>query len=185
MFDLSHGQSKDLYGKHLDENQIGDFMNENTVGENIQEPVNNPTETTTETVEHVGMPADSLIKIDTMLNENLCVDAQNVLKIVPDIVKLQDQKAKLYGRSWCRHGELSALFNMERKWDRISNVMEKCIKDGTENTIYAGKAETATESFIDTLVDLSVYSLMLVGYIRENHPEEYEKFLKNNKLQQE
>lgn len=114
--------------------------------------------------------------------DSLCVDSQNVLGVVPSLVKLQDDKGKVYGRSWCKHGEISAFFNLERKWDRISNIMEKAMKDGVGNTIYGEDGETATETFLDTVVDLSVYSLMLVGYIKENHPEEWERFLENNNL---
>ena len=114
--------------------------------------------------------------------DSLCVDSQNVLGVVPNLVKLQDDKGKVYGRSWCKHGEISAFFNLERKWDRISNIMEKAMKDGVDNTIYGKDGETATETFLDTVVDLSVYSLMLVGYIKENHPEEWERFLENNNL---
>lgn len=107
------------------------------------------------------------------------VDTQNMLKLLPAILELQAQKAAVYGRSYCRHGDLSIFLNVERKWDRISNIMEKAMKNGTETLYQEG---TPTETFVDTVVDLASYGLLWVGYIMENHPEAFQKFLKSNGL---
>lgn len=107
------------------------------------------------------------------------VDTQNMLKLLPAILELQAQKASVYGRSYCRHGDLSIFLNAERKWDRISNIMEKAMKNGTESLYQTG---TPTETFVDTVVDLASYGLLWVGYIMENHPEAFQKFLESNGL---
>lgn len=109
----------------------------------------------------------------------LSQDTQNMLKVFQAILELQAQKAAVYGRSYCRHGDLSIFMNVERKWDRISNIMEKAMKNGTETLYQTG---TPTETFVDTVVDLASYSLLWLGYIAENHPEAFQKFLESNKL---
>lgn len=106
-------------------------------------------------------------------------DTQNMLKVFQAILELQSQKAAVYGRSYCRHGDLSIFMNVERKWDRISNIMEKAMKNGTETLYQTG---TPTETFVDTIVDLASYSLLWVGYIAENRPEAFQKFLESNNL---
>lgn len=107
------------------------------------------------------------------------LDAQNMLKLLPFLLELQTQKAEAYGRSYCRHGDLSIFLNVERKWDRISNIMEKAMKQGTESLYEEG---TPTETFVDTVVDLASYGLLWVGYIMENRPEAFQKFLSSNGL---
>lgn len=107
------------------------------------------------------------------------VDTQNMLKLLPAILELQAQKSAVYGRSYCRHGDLSIFLNVERKWDRITNIMEKAMKSGTETLYQEG---TPTETFVDTVVDLASYGLLWVGYIMENHPEVFQKFLEANRL---
>ena len=106
-------------------------------------------------------------------------DTYNMLRLLPAILELQAQKAEVYGRSYCRHGDLSIFFNVERKWDRISNIMEKAMKNGTGTLHDEG---TPTETFVDTVVDLASYGLLWVGYIMESHPEAYQKFLEVNGL---
>lgn len=110
---------------------------------------------------------------------NLSSDTYNILVLFPAILELQAQKAEVYGRSYCRHGDLSIFLNVERKWDRISNIMEKAMKQGTESLYQEG---TPTETFVDTVVDLASYGLLWVGYIMESHPEAFQKFLSSNGL---
>lgn len=111
----------------------------------------------------------------------LCKDNQNLLEILPQLLKLQNDKGNIYGRSYAKHGELSIFFNLERKWDRIANIMERVMKEGLD-TLHSESSSTPTETFLDTVVDLGLYSLMWAGYIKENYPNEYEKFVENNKL---
>lgn len=112
---------------------------------------------------------------------DLCVDNVNLMDIFPKLLKLQNEKGRVYGRSYAKHGDLSIFFNLERKWDRIQNIMERAMKDGV-NSLFSESSSTPTETFLDTIVDLGMYSLMWAGYIRETHPEEFEKFVSSNKL---
>lgn len=112
---------------------------------------------------------------------DLCVDNVNLMEIFPKLLKLQNEKGRVYGRSYAKHGDLSIFFNLERKWDRIQNIMERVMKEGVDS-LHSESSSTPTETFLDTVIDLGMYSLMWAGYIRETHPEEFEKFMRSNKL---
>lgn len=114
--------------------------------------------------------------------DNFCVDNLNVMEIMPYLYQLQNEKGMAYGRSWCKHGDMSAFFNLERKWDRIQNIMERAMVEGTDKVLHTDESATSTETFLDTVVDLGMYAMMYAGYIKENHPEEWDKFVKFNKL---
>ena len=114
------------------------------------------------------------------IESTLSQDQKNLKKVIPLILKLQDQKSKLYGRSYCRHGELSIFFNLERKWDRLANMMEGAMKSGVVHT-----SGTPDEPFIDTVVDLASYALLWAGYIAETHPEVLDAFIKAHNLADE
>ena len=111
----------------------------------------------------------------------LCPDNVNLMKIFPQLLKLQNDKGRVYGRSYAKHGDVSIFLNVERKFDRISNIMDRAIREGL-NTLHSEASSTATETFLDTVVDLGLYSLMWVGYIKDEYPEEYQKFLAANNL---
>lgn len=127
-----------------------------------------------------GNPLDRYHEFLTRHPE-LSTDSKNMLKLFPYILELQAQKAAVYGRSYCHHGDLSIFLNVERKWDRISNIMDRTMKKGSDNLYAEG---TATETLVDTVVDLASYGLLWVGYIMENHPEAFQKFLQSNHLQE-
>lgn len=110
------------------------------------------------------------------------IDIQNIMKILPYILKLQQQKSAVYGRSYCRHGELSIFFNTERKWDRILNIIEKRMEEGNTKSLHTKDSGTPTETFFDTIIDLASYSLLWVGYIVENNPEILDQFISANRL---
>lgn len=111
----------------------------------------------------------------------LCPDNVNLMKIFPQLLKLQNDKGRVYGRSYAKHGDVSIFLNIERKFDRISNIMDRAMREGL-NTLHSEASSTATETFLDTVVDLGLYSLMWVGYIKDEYPEEYQKFLAANNL---
>lgn len=111
----------------------------------------------------------------------LCPDNTNLMEILPQLLKLQNDKGRVYGRSYAKHGDVSIFMNVERKFDRISNIMDRAMREGL-NTLHSESSSTATETFLDTVVDLGLYSLMWVGYIRDEYPEEYQKFLVANNL---
>lgn len=108
-------------------------------------------------------------------------DNTNLLELLPKALELQNTKEAQYGRSWCKHEDISAFFNLERKWDRIYNIMTRAMKQGTDSVV-SGDSSTPTETFVDTLIDLGLYSFMWIGLIREQRPEQYEKFISNNQL---
>jgi hypothetical protein len=110
-------------------------------------------------------------------------DNQNILAVLPYLLKLQNTKERQYGRSWCKHGDISAFFNIERKYDRISNIMERAIQLGVEEVLSSQDSSTPTETIIDTIADNGLYSLMWVGLRREINPKQFEQFLKQNELE--
>lgn len=111
----------------------------------------------------------------------LCRDNVNLMEIFPQLLKLQNDKGRVYGRSYAKHGDVSIFLNVERKFDRISNIMDRAMREGI-NILHSEASSTATETFLDTVVDLGLYSLMWVGYIKDEYPEEYQKFLVANNL---
>lgn len=113
--------------------------------------------------------------------EELSEDNVLVMEMLPALLKLQNDKSLIYGRSYCRHGDLSIFLNTERKWDRISNIMDSAMQAGMQ-TLFSDKSSTPTETFVDTVVDLASYSLLWASFIRDSHPEEWRKFLEANNL---
>lgn len=114
--------------------------------------------------------------------EELSPDNINMMKFLPYLLKLQNTKSLIYGRSYCRHGDLSIFLNTERKWDRISNIMDNAMKAGMD-TLYSDKSATPTETFVDTVVDLASYGMLWAAYIMETHPEDFQRFIENNKIE--
>jgi len=113
--------------------------------------------------------------------EFLTEDNVNMMAFLPRLLKLQNQKSMVYGRSYCKHKDMSIFFNVERKWDRVSNIMERAMCEGI-STLYSEKSSTPTETFVDTIVDLASYSCLWASFIMAEHPEEYAKFLRDNNL---
>ena len=111
-------------------------------------------------------------------------DTKNLKEIMPVLIKLQSDKGRQYGRSYCKMGETSIYFNVARKYDRIENIMKRALEDGVEKTLHGGDSSTATETFLDTVADIANYSLLWVGWIKENYPDEWERFVKTNNLDQ-
>ena len=89
----------------------------------------------------------------------LCPDNVNLMEIFPQLLKLQNDKGRVYGRSYAKHGDVSIFLNVERKFDRISNIMDRAMREGL-NTLHSEASSTATETFLDTVVDLGLYSLV-------------------------
>ena len=114
--------------------------------------------------------------------DSLCEDNIAMMKLMPKLLQLQNDKGRVYGRSYAKHQDISIFLNVERKFDRISTIMDRVMKDGLD-TLYEGQSSTPTETFMDTVVDLGLYGLMWAGYIADKHPEVYKQFLTLNKLQ--
>lgn len=127
---------------------------------------------------------DNLIqmyKAYTERQDTLHPDGMNAQKVIPAILQLQHDKEAVYGQSWRKYGMASAFLNTARKWDRIENIMRKALEQGTD-ILTTGAAGTAQETFMDTVVDLASYSLLWVGFMAEQYPEMWQKFLDMNHL---
>ena len=111
----------------------------------------------------------------------LSEDNINIMLMLPAILELQNQKSLIYGRSYCKHGDTSIFFNVERKWDRGEIIFSEALQTGVSK-LYSKDSATPTETFVDTVVDLANYSILWASYIRTEHPEEWEKFLESNNL---
>ena len=114
--------------------------------------------------------------------DELCQDNVSIMRLMPKLLKLQNDKGRMYGRSYAKHGSASIFMNVERKFDRISNIMDRAMKEGIDS-LFTEQSSTPTETFMDTVVDLGLYGLMWAGYIADKHPEVYKQFLTLNKLQ--
>lgn len=116
--------------------------------------------------------------------KQLYPDGINAHKVITPILHLQHDKEAVYGQSWRKYGNISAFMNVARKWDRIDNIMRNAMENGM-NTLFSSEAETAQETFLDTVVDLASYTLLWVGYLSQEHPDMWEKFLESNRLKQD
>lgn len=112
----------------------------------------------------------------------LCEDNIAIMEMMPKLLKLQNDKGRVYGRSYLKYGEISTFMNVGRKFDRIENIMKKAMETGTDS-LHGEASRTATETLLDTIVDMGLYSIMWAGYIKEMYPEEYNRFLSINGLQ--
>lgn len=72
-------------------------------------------------------------------------------------------KAPQYKRSWCKRGLTGMFFTVVRKWDRL----EELFKDG------ADPLKSPGEALEETVIDLAVYFVKWVGWLKEKHPERY------------
>lgn len=113
--------------------------------------------------------------------EELSEDNIAMMKFLPKLLKLQNDKSLVYGRSYCKYGDVSIFMNVARKWDRIENIMQRAMKEGTD-TLYSSKSATPTETFVDTVVDLASYGCLWSSNIMQEHPDEWKEFLKANDL---
>ena len=113
--------------------------------------------------------------------DDLCVDNIEIMELFPKLLKLQNQKGLIYGRSYIKYGETSIFMNISRKFDRVENIMKKAMENGTKS-LHGDGSSTPTETMLDTVVDMGLYSIMWAAYIKEQYPEEYDKFLSINGL---
>lgn len=113
--------------------------------------------------------------------KELSTDNLAMMKFLPTLLKLQNTKSLIYGRSYCRHQHFSIFLNTERKWDRIANIMNTAMKEGMDS-LFSDKSSTPTETFVDTVVDLASYSCLWASYIMTENPEQYKEFMKSNNL---
>lgn len=108
-------------------------------------------------------------------------DNLKVQTIIPYLLKLQNQKESFYGNSWRQYGDMSAFFNLARKWNRIETIMQTAMQQGTEH-LFDESSQLATETILDTIADLALYGLMWSADIAQRYPNLWERFLEMNKL---
>lgn len=114
-------------------------------------------------------------------NGKLNPDNKNVLAVVPKVLKLQNDKERVYGSSYKKYGNTSIFFNLGRKTDRIENIMSRVFKDG-EAVLSSEESGSSTETFTDTVVDIASYALLWATYLRETQPKQFQRFLEFNDL---
>jgi hypothetical protein len=83
------------------------------------------------------------------------------------IDRLQEAKNKHYQNSYSKRGVLSIFFNMERKWDRM------------DKQIFSDLSNAASETFLDTCIDLAAYAVKLCAWICARRPEMYRQLLQS------
>lgn len=113
--------------------------------------------------------------------QELMEDNLEIQKILPELLLLQNRKETFYGQSWRKRGDIGAFITIARKWDRIENIMEKAMVEGTK-TLFDGSSDLSTETVLDTIADLALYSLMWTSYIAKRYPELWNRFLVQNEL---
>lgn len=112
----------------------------------------------------------------------ICPDNLSILKVLPSVLTLQNQKESQYGSSWKKYQDTSAFFNLARKYDRIENIMKNVMKNGLDS-MFSDDNCIPGETILDTLVDLGNYSLLWTAYIAERYPDVWNKFLSQNQLE--
>lgn len=108
-------------------------------------------------------------------------DSVAVQNILPYLLLLQNNKEKCYGESWRKYEDIGAFLNLARKYDRIENIMKRAMLEGTQ-VLWDGSSDLSTETILDTIADLALYSLMWTSYIATRYPQLWERFLTMNGL---
>lgn len=105
-----------------------------------------------------------------MIVENGSQKDQDFREVCEFMGLLQEYKGRRYGSAWCKHGEVrSILSNVDRKYERVSNILNDWVCDG--KPIPAFDSE---ESIAETVGDLAVYCILWMTWIKVNRPEEYQ-----------
>lgn len=106
----------------------------------------------------------------TFLNKELSLGARNVL---PSILEVAIIKGKAYGNSFCKYGHTGVFFNLARKMDRLENLAKKAFE---KNEPLLDPSGSNPETIVDTLVDLTNYGILWLGYIAETQPEKLKPY---------
>lgn len=78
---------------------------------------------------------------------------------------IQAKKGKAYAASWMKRGMAGALANLQRKYDRIDNIINL-------------NSEDRTESLTSQLADMAVYAILMLQLRAQISPEEFERWLR-------
>ena len=110
------------------------------------------------------------IRKETTSNVELSLGALNVL---PSILEVALDKGKAYGNSFCKYGHSGVYFNLARKMDRLENLAKKAF-DANEPLLDSSGSNP--ETFVDTIVDLTNYGILWLGYIAKTCPEKLKPY---------
>lgn len=104
-------------------------------------------------------------------SDAVALEADSFAKAASLCYLVQVVKGLSYKRSWCKRGLLGAFFTMARKWDRLEELMLRPTP---------GHTTPGEESLEETVLDLAVYSVKLLGYLQETHPDTFNAFISKN-----
>jgi hypothetical protein len=95
-------------------------------------------------------------------------DRKSFGEVIFHLYLLAFTKSVEYGDSWQKRGEIRGpISNMDRKYDRIMNSIERWISTG-KNDPWAR---------IDGSADLAVYTLLYLStFLKEHYPEDYKRW---------
>ena len=94
---------------------------------------------------------------------------EDEVTIVLEHLKAVHNRARGYGRSWCKRGEERGILpNIDRKKDRLDVFFED-----------PGAPVKQGEKKIDTVADLAMYCVMYLAWLREHHYDDYDTWFGN------
>jgi hypothetical protein len=107
-------------------------------------------------------------------DEKLGFDRKSFGEVIFYLYLLAFAKSVEYGDSWQKRGEIRGpISNMDRKYDRVMNSIERWISTGKNDP----------RARIDGSGDLAVYTLLYLStFLKEHYPEDYKRWW-NDELQ--
>ncbi len=94
----------------------------------------------------------------------------NMAALCTVLQSLEYQKTLTYKDSWKKRGELVSIFgNLARKWDRL------------EDMLLNNSAPQKSETKIDTVADLAVYCIKYLGWLAEQDPDGFRRWVQSVK----
>lgn len=117
-------------------------------------------------------------------------DNDTLPEIVTLLMAIQYDKEGHYGSSWKGKGEYRGIMsNIDRKYDRLDNITNAEIQ-GTMNSLaiqenmlkdnYELYSEQIGESKVDAIADLANYSIMYLGWVKQNFPLVFQVWVDKN-----
>ena len=107
----------------------------------------------------------SLEEVNETQKDNTLLESDQLVRAANIVLLLSSFKGLHYGRSWCKRGMYGIFFTIARKWDRLEGIFTSGVDPWK-----AGGSEGVEE----TILDLAVYSLKWLGYLKESNPERFE-----------
>ena len=140
----------------------------------------------------LSIPEDSMgVNLLSYLKGKVSLpDNSEMINLVGLLLELQYNKEKYYGSSWKLKGEYRGIIpNIDRKYDRLNIIVQNEL-DNPESVLAKGdKPEDMTneqwdnlvgESKIDTVADLTVYCLLYLTFLKNNHQGAFDTWVRRN-----